>query len=119
MRTSWIQIAQSLLSLALFGGWLWIVVSGWQQPVTVTLLEEPIHAIGFGQWWLLSGIAMGVTLLPVLYRIQQQTSRTVLASKRQQESAAVQTEIASDRVKALEAKIETLEVALQKALKSS
>lgn len=108
-------LVQTVLALACWAGWLYLIVTHLDQPITLHV-GQLSFATTLGLVIAVGGILAqtGAGLLgKVQLRRQQQQATHVQWKKDQAEVTAQQ---AGDQVRVLEAKIQTLEAALAKSL---
>jgi uncharacterized integral membrane protein len=103
----------SSIALALL---LVTVISNWETSVTVQFLEITLADLSLGSVFL--GIIALTGLIGILksWELMGLVQKNMRKSERHLEKAEVTAEISTDKVKALESKVQTLEKALSKAL---
>lgn len=95
-----------------------LVVANAQVPATLVWLQETYTFNSLGLLLVLVGANVGLFFLLQMTSLQKSSLTRQLRAQKKAVDAEVTAEVADARVKALEAKIETLEKALSKALKS-
>lgn len=95
-----------------------LVVGNAQVSTTLVWLQESYTFNSLGLLFVLVGANVGLFFLLQLTSMQKSSLTQQLRAQKKAVDAEVTAEVADARVKALEAKIETLEKALSKALKS-
>lgn len=106
-----------LIALLGLAGWLFCVLMHQAEPLTITLGNNSweIASTGLVAVSGLAGIAM---MWGVMQMRLADVTRFGKKVNRELERTAVSAETSSEQVKALEAKVKTLETALEKALQS-
>jgi hypothetical protein len=96
-----------------------LVVGNGQTPVQFSLLGQAYEFTSLGVFLILVAINVGLFCFIQFNQLAQAMQRQQLRASKKTTDAQVSAEVSDAKVKALEAKIETLEKALEKALKHS
>lgn len=96
-----------------------LVIGNGQTPVQFSLLGQPYEFTSLGVFLILIAINVGLFCFIQFNQLVQAMQRQQLRATKKTTDAQVSAEVSDAKVKALEAKIETLEKALEKALKHS
>jgi uncharacterized protein HemX len=96
-----------------------LVVGNGQTPVQFSLLGQAYEFTSLGVFLILVAINVGLFCFIQFNQLAHAMQRQQLRASKKTTDAQVSAEVSDAKVKALEAKIETLEKALEKALKHS
>jgi hypothetical protein len=107
-----------LLQMVVLIPFLLIVVGNSQTPLQFSLLGQSYEFSSLGVFLIIIAANIGVFCFIQFNQLAQAMQRQQLRASKKSTDAQVSAEVADARVKALEAKIETLEKALEKALKN-
>lgn len=92
------------------------VVSNWETSVTVQFLEITLEDLSLGSVFAAIIALTGLIGILKAWELMGLVQKNMRKSERHLEKAEVTAEISTDKVKALESKVQTLEKALSKAL---
>jgi hypothetical protein len=113
---TWQRIFVNLLSIFLLAGVVVLIFSTWLMPVSISILGNLYPDLPLGGLLAMVGVAVGLAVLLKGWEYLATIRHEARRIERNRERAEVTAEASSDKVKALEAKVETLEKALSKAL---
>lgn len=106
---------QTVLALTCWAGWLALIVTQLDQPITLHVGQASI-ATSLGMEIALGGI-LAQTGMSLFGKIQQRRQKQqAIHAQWKKDQAEVSAQQAGDQVRVLEAKIQTLETALAKSL---